>query len=124
MREKRKLERFDLKAVAKIEDGERRGSLDVMTSDICSGGAFFRTDQSLPVGTEVRIDLLLPLGGLKRLVAEYDHVHMQFTGTVLRRESLGMAVCFHKDYKVRPGQMQPQSKHGVCCATGRSENWA
>ncbi len=114
MREKRQLERFDLRLPGKIKDGEAGDSLDVMTSDICAGGAFFRTDRSLPTGTVLRIDLLLPLGGLRSWVEEYDHVHIQLTGTVLRKEPLGMAVCFDKGYKVLPGE------EGGSCHIGRS----
>ncbi len=103
MREKRNLERFELKVRARIEGEPGKDTLDLLTSDICSGGAFFHTDQTLPEGTKVRIDLMLPLDHLKKLVAEgYDQAHIQLTGTVLRKESKGMAVCFNKEYSIRP----------------------
>lgn len=105
MQDKRRLERFDLKVPARIEGLSKKKTsetLDLMTSDLCSGGAFFHTDQSLPEGTKVKIDLVLPLGGLKKLISAYDHAHIKVTGTVIRRESHGMAVCFNKDYSIRP----------------------
>lgn len=105
MEEKRKLERFDLKVPARIEGvGNRRDKdiLDLITSDICAGGAFFHTDQPLPEGTKVRIDLVLPLAGLRRLLSDYDHAHIKVTGTVLRKEPSGMAICFNRDYLIRP----------------------
>lgn len=107
MREKRNLERFDLKVLARIEGEPDRDILELMTSDICAGGAFFHTDQSLPEGTKVRIDLLLPLEHLKKMVADYDHAHIQLTGTVLRKEPQGMAVCFNKEYSIRPRKGKP-----------------
>ncbi len=109
MQDKRKLERFDLKVAARIEGLSRkkdRDILDLMTNDLCSGGAFFHTDQSLPEGTKVKVDLVLPLGGLKKLISEYDHAHIKVTGVVIRRESRGMAVCFNKDYSIRPRKNQ------------------
>ncbi|PKN24501.1 MAG: hypothetical protein CVU64_22030 [Deltaproteobacteria bacterium HGW-Deltaproteobacteria-21] len=105
MMDKRKIERFDLKVPARIEGLGRRKNrdiLDLMTSDLCSGGAFFYTNQSLPEGTKVKVDLLLPLGGLKKLISEYDHAYIEVTGTVIRREPRGMAVCFNKNYSIHP----------------------
>jgi c-di-GMP-binding flagellar brake protein YcgR len=103
--EKRKLERFDLKIPAKIAavtGEEERETLDLMTSDICAGGAFFHTDTPLPEGTQVRIDLVLPLEKLRKLAADCDHAYIKVTGTVLRKESKGMAICFDKGYEIRP----------------------
>ena len=111
MDNKRKLERFELKVRARIEGEPGRDILDVMTSDICAGGAFFYTDQTLPEGTKVRIDLLLPLERLKKLVEGYDHAHIQVTGTVLRKEPQGMAVCFNQDYSIRPRKGKPPVWH-------------
>jgi len=105
MLDKRKVERFELKVQARIEGLGRkkdRDILDLITSDLCSGGAFFHTDQSLPEGTKVKIDLVLPLGGLKKMILEYDHAYIRVTGKVVRRESRGMAVCFNKDYSIHP----------------------
>lgn len=112
--EKRKLERFDLKVPARIEGLNKRMSqaiLDVMTSDICSGGAFFHTEESLPEGTKVKIDLVLPLRGLRKLVAEYDHAHIRVTGTVIRKDPRGMAICFNKDYSIQPRKRREALRH-------------
>ena len=106
--EKRKLERFDLTIPARIglttadQAGEEKKILNVLTSDICSGGAFFHTTQPLPKGTEVRIDLVLPLDRLKELLGKSRHAYIQVTGTVLRSETKGMAICFNKDYQMHP----------------------
>jgi hypothetical protein len=102
MEEKRKLERFELKVPARIAGETDRDILEPTTRDICAGGAFFHTDQSLPEGTKVRVDLLLPLDRLKGLAEGYDQAHVQLTGKVLRIEPKGMAVCFNSDYSIRP----------------------
>ena len=105
MDEKRKLERFELKVRAKVEGLRSRRepeALNLVTSDICAGGAFFHTGKSLPEGTKVQIDLVLPLGRLKRLIKEYDQTRIRVTGTVVRREPGGMAVSFNRNYTIRP----------------------
>jgi hypothetical protein len=102
---KRTLERFDLKIPAKIEIGNsdhEEKILDLMTKDICSGGAFFHTSQPLPTGTNVKIDLILLLESLKKMNNDYPQAYIKVTGTVLRSESTGMAICFHEDYHIRP----------------------
>ena len=104
-REKRKLERYGLKIPATIEvvtSDQGEEILDLMTKDICSGGAFFHTSQPLPTGTNVKIDLILPLDRLKKLNNDCPQAYIKVTGTVLRSESTGMAICFHEDYHIRP----------------------
>ena len=66
MKEKRRLERFDLKMPAKIESttsDQEEKLLDLLTSNISSGGAFFHTTQPLREGSQVKIDLAYPLKG-------------------------------------------------------------
>ena len=115
-KEKRKLERFDLEIPAKIEvlarDQKREeGVLDLITSDISSGGAFFYTSQPLPEGTDVKIDLVLPLDRLKELQEDCDQVYIMITGTVLRSESEGMAVYFNEDYRILPKRSDKSNRH-------------
>ena len=105
MKERRKLERFSLQIPATIEvigPAQRKAKVEVVTSNICAGGAYFQTTHPLPKGTQIRIDLLLSLEKLKKLKAEYDQAYIKVTGTVLRTESQGMAVRFDEDYEIRP----------------------
>jgi hypothetical protein len=103
MREKRQSERFRLEIPIAIEclisDRERR-LLNLLTRNICSGGAYFHTTQALSEGTKVKIDLVLPLDRLKTLNDEYRQAYIKVAGTVLRSESEGMAVCFDEDYQI------------------------
>ena len=112
-KEKRKLERFDLQLPAKIEPVNREGEeiLDLMTSDISSGGAFFHTDQPLPEGTDVKIDLVLPMDELKKLQDEYHQVNIEIKGTVLRSDPGGMAIYFNKDYSIHPRKGNQPTRH-------------
>lgn len=112
--EKRGLKRFDLEIPAKIKistSGEGEEVHDLITSDISSGGAFFHTSKPLPEGTDVKIDLILPLSKLRELEGNYDHTYIKISGTVLRTESRGMAICFHKDYEIRPWKGEKSTEH-------------
>ena len=103
MKEKRKLERFDLELPATIQfltPGQEKSLLDLLTTNISSGGAFFHTTRPLPEGTPVKIDLILPLGRLKKLKDDSKQAYIKVTGTVLRSESEGMAICFDQDYQL------------------------
>jgi hypothetical protein len=110
IKEKRTLQRFDLEIPAKIESttsGQEKRLLNLLTSNICSGGAFFHTTQPLPEGTQVKIDLVLPLDKLKQLKDDCKQAYIKVTGRVLRSESEGMAILFDKDYLIRPGGVNP-----------------
>ena len=74
--------------------------MEFVTSDVCSGGAFFHTDQSMPVGTEVTVDLVISTDQLKRLDA--DRVLIKTAGAVVRTDEEGMAICFEKKYVITP----------------------
>ncbi|MDD5724481.1 MAG: PilZ domain-containing protein [Syntrophales bacterium] len=101
---KRKLERFPLKLPARIfvdgEGGEEAACFDATTSDICAGGAFFYTDTPLPVGTEMYVDLVLPLDELKKI--EGRRANIKVRGAVIRTGKRGMAISFDKKYRISP----------------------
>ena len=99
---RRKVERFALELpsqIMAIEDSDQE-ILKLLTRDVSAGGAFFYTDKPLPVGTEVKIDLVLPLSELKKL--ESSKALIKVSGEVIRSEEQGMAVCFNEDYQLSP----------------------
>ena len=65
-------------------------------------GAFFRTTQPLPVGTEITIDLELPLSKFKKVKDIKKQVSINLTGKVLHAETTGMGVCFDEEYQIFP----------------------
>jgi hypothetical protein len=100
--DKRKMERFSLEIptylqVAVEQESESR---ELVTRDVCAGGALFHTDQPLPVGTEIKVDLVLSISELKKIKA--DKVLIKVDGVVIRTDEKGMAVCFDKKYKITP----------------------
>lgn len=103
MVEKRRLERFDLVLPAAIEflhENHKERMINLLTTNVCSGGAYFHTTQPLPEGTQVKIDLVLPLDKLRKLKKEHKKAFIKVTGKVLRTESEGMAIFFDKDYQI------------------------
>ena len=103
MTDKRRLERFDLELPATIElltSDQEKSLVNLLTTNISSGGAYFHTPQPLPKGTQVKIDLVLPLDKLRKLKDEHKQVYIKVTGTVLRSESEGMAIFFDEDYQI------------------------
>lgn len=104
MKERRKLKRFIFEVPAKIEvvtSPQGRRMLELLSSNICSGGAFFPTTEALPEGTELKIDFKLPLDRLRDLV-DCSRVNVKVHGTVVRSESTGMAVSFSSNYQILP----------------------
>ena len=103
MREARRLERFDLELPATLkvvnDEEEEKKILNLLTSNICAGGAYFYTEQPLIVGTEVKLDLILTIEELKKLKGKQAYIKV--SGKVIRAESNGMAICFNDDYSLR-----------------------
>ena len=103
--EKRKLERFDIEAQATISvlpSAMEKEPLNLWTRNICSGGAFFATTSPLAVGTDVDVDIVLPLDKFKQLPDAFKNVQIKVTGKVLRTESNGFGVGFFDEYQIRP----------------------
>ena len=101
--EKRKMERFSLKLPALLsltDENEKQRAFKFMISNICAGGAFFKTDHPLSVGTDVKMDLILPLVKFKKFGRKRSRVDV--SGSVIRTNHQGMAVCFDNNFKISP----------------------
>lgn len=95
------MERFDLKLLTSLafkNDAGKESTLELMTRNICAGGAYLETNSPLPTGTEVEIDLFLPLKKFKDLDAEKTHIAV--SGEVIRVERSGMAICFDHRFQI------------------------
>lgn len=104
--ENRKMERFDLNFPAllsiKDESGNTR-AFEFMIRDICAGGAFFKTDIPLSVGTDVKMDLIISLDKVESGENEKNNQsRIDVSGSVIRMESQGIAVRFDKKYLISP----------------------
>lgn len=88
------MERFSLNLPSLLwtGNGHKEHKIETQTENVCAGGAFFKAEQTLPVGTDVKIDMLIPLDRLKSLI--------KVSGTVIRVDKTGMAIRFDKDYQI------------------------
>ena len=99
--DRRKMERFDLKLPTKFfwKDNEKE-SIELVTSNVCSGGAYFMTNSPLPKGTHVKLNLTLHLDRLNEFSVRQSIFDV--SGFVIRTDQEGMAICFDRKYKILP----------------------
>jgi len=100
--ENRSVERFDLGLKAFVfvsEDADKPDPLAMQTRDISTYGVYLLTESPLPVGTKVKVDMILSLDELKKLGGK---ALIKTSGEVLRTESEGMAICFDRNSKIVP----------------------
>ncbi len=103
MEERRKLERFDLIALARVQTesaNNRRETYDLTTRNISSGGAFLLAPSPIAEGTDVRMEFVLSLDMLKRFSGERGRARVRVKGKVLRSDPDGIAVRFDGNYKI------------------------
>jgi hypothetical protein len=116
--DRRRLQRFDLQASTQIEvqqeDGHR-GVLSFTTRDISSMGAFIETARPLPEGAPVRLELMLPLDVLMRIVGKDARARIKVRGKVIRVEEGGMAIRFDRKFKIVAASVAtpPRDAHRV-----------
>ena len=99
--EKRKMARFDLKIpvyLSVTDKSNKHGSFKLITTNICSGGAFFKTEKPLSVRTDVELDIILPLDKLHNLGGKISRIKV--SGSVIRTDQQSMAISFDKNYKI------------------------
>jgi len=101
--EKREMERFDLELPTRLhvedETGEQR-TIEHKTKNISSNGAFIDTDSPFAVGTEVKLNITVPIDKLKDLGGKRSKIEV--SGSVVRTDNEGMAICFNKNFCIMP----------------------
>ena len=101
--ERRKMERFLLELPTSLlvtSQSEKPESIELVTSNVCAGGAFFKTDKPLTVGTDVKSAIILPLDKFENVKNKISYIDV--SGSVIRTDQQGMAICFDKKYKIFP----------------------
>lgn len=101
--EQRRMERFSLEVSARLRRMDKvtaiNAPVETYSTDISACGAFFVTDTHLPVGTEVAIDLFIPLGTWKK---NRNKTHVHVSGFVVRTTANGVAISFDEQYQIVP----------------------
>lgn len=108
MREKRKVERFDLQieAMLDVQSKAIKGKQPMLISrDISCAGVFLDTNNPLPIGTRVDLNFLLNQHELGSKTKE-ERLKIITSGKVVRTNDKGMAVEFDKFYKIMPYKFQ------------------
>ena len=82
-----------------LEEGKKE-ELDLTTKDVSSGGAYLYTDQPLPEGATVKIELLISLGMIQKLAGEKGRAKIKVKGKVIRVDEDGAAIRFESRYKI------------------------
>jgi len=103
MEERRRLERFELNAPARVivqTEGGTKEELDLMTKDVSSGGAFLFSAQPLAEGVNVKMELLISLDMLQKLAGEKKAAKIKVKGMVIRVDAEGIAIRFDSTYKI------------------------
>jgi hypothetical protein len=103
MKEKRRLERFELMAPTFLtldSGGKSRERLQLVTKDISSDGAYLFCSQPLSEGSRVRMDLYLSLDKLSKIAGEVRRAKIRLKGTVVRLGTDGMAIRFESKYRI------------------------
>ena len=104
MKERRKLERFQLHVPTKIEFAGISGhqeTLQLETKDISADGAFFISSKPIREGEHVMLEMVLSVEKLKDLIGLYSKVELKLQGHVIRSDSGGVAVLFDRKYHIR-----------------------
>ena len=103
MREKRKVERFNLH-IETILNVQNEAIMDkaqiLLTRDISCAGVFLTTSNPLPIDTRVDLDFLLNQNELDSGSPKDERINISTSGKVVRTNEQGMAVEFDKLYKV------------------------
>lgn len=91
-------ERLNLNLVATIQQvsGENIGpaTTQTVTRDISASGAYLLTSTSLPEGTQLELEVLLPFEELRPLEASGKDIALKAIGHVVRSDMEGVAVQF------------------------------
>lgn len=101
MIEQRKMERFpgQYDASLFVTDGTPDlAGHQLQTENICAGGAYLKSGKPLPIGTDVNIELLMPLGELMNMPGKEARV--KAAGTIVRSSEDGMAIVFEEGFQI------------------------
>jgi hypothetical protein len=104
VKERRKLERFQLHVPAKVELTDASGhheTLQLETKDISADGAFFVSPKQITEGANIRLEMILSVEKLKDLIGVHKKVELKMQGHVIRSDSDGVAVLFDRKYQIK-----------------------
>jgi Tfp pilus assembly protein PilZ len=111
MEEKRNFKRFDRNVPAKLQilnlpPEDNKKTHYFMTKDICAGGVFLTTKQPFTEGSEVMVEVVLPMKDNLNFNTD-NHCLIKVKGIVLRADSTGIAISFLKNFQIEFKELPP-----------------
>jgi c-di-GMP-binding flagellar brake protein YcgR len=104
VKERRKLERYQLRVPTTIELADETGKKETLrleTKDISADGAYLVSSGFIAEGAHVKLEMVLSVDRLKELIGSKKKVELRMEGKVIRREPNGVAVLFEKKYQIK-----------------------
>ena len=104
--EKRKMERFEFELSTYIivnNPNRKQETLELQTSNVCAGGAFVITDEPISIGTKVDISMILSIERFNKFRGKKSLINV--SGSVIRTDEKGMAICFDEKHTISPYEM-------------------
>jgi hypothetical protein len=104
VKERRKLERYQMRVPTRIELSDDAGHLETLrleTTDISASGAFFASPGPISEGAHLKLEMVLPVERLQELIGANKTVEITLEGRVIRRDAGGIAVLFDKKYQIK-----------------------
>jgi hypothetical protein len=101
--ERRKLERFEIHAPARIlidSRGNRRDEYNLTTRDVSSAGAFLFSSQNLPEGAGARMEFVVSPDTIQKFFTGEAGARITVKGKVIRSDPSGIAIKFDGSYKI------------------------
>jgi hypothetical protein len=103
MKNRRKLERFDLCVPALVVMESQNGEevvRDLTTKDVSSDGAYLHSSNLLPAGAIVKMEFMLALNAGSKSAKESRRARVKVTGKVIRVDENGAAIRFGTRFKI------------------------
>ena len=103
MKEKRKIQRIEMRTPARLEGvakGGKKISLQAETKDLSSHGAFFITEDLIEENVILDVELIVSMEKLQELLGEKKQIRIRIQGTVIRNDPDGIAVSFGRKYQI------------------------
>ena len=105
MDNKRKFERFDVAAPARIEilqPEESSEKIILEAHNLSAGGIFIKEAKRLPEGSVVKMEIFLPFSEPEAQTPPDRATVISVTGRIIRSTDEGTAICFNDDYDITP----------------------
>jgi len=103
MANKRKFDRFDIVATARIENltpGVQEEKILLESLNLSAGGVLVKSDQLLPDGCPVKVEIFLHSPATDAQEQPNCATVITVSGRVIRTTAEGMAICFNDDYNI------------------------